>query len=56
MQLLLIVSTLLQVWCSVYCLPKSEDSIFIAVFDPDTKKKNLQYTALDSRISIIRLL
>ncbi|XP_064390459.1 DENN domain-containing protein 3-like [Halichondria panicea] len=42
-----------EVWCSVYCLPKSEDSIFIAVFDPDTKKKNLQYTALDSRISII---
>lgn len=42
-----------QVWCSVYCLPKAEDSIFIAVFDADSKKKSMQYTALDSRVSLI---
>ena len=37
----------------MYCLPKSEGSTFVAVFDPSTKKKCMQYTDLDSRISII---
>ena len=43
----------LQVWCSVYSTPKTEDSTFIAVFDPHTREKQMQYSQLDSRISIM---
>ena len=43
----------MQVWCSVYSVPRSDDSTFIAVFDPQTNEKKMQYTKLESRVSII---
>jgi len=42
-----------QIWCSVYCVPKTKDSTFVAVFDPSSKRKVMQYSELDSRVSII---
>lgn len=42
-----------EVWCSVYSVPRAEDSNFIAVFDPQTRVKKLQYSKLDNRVSII---
>lgn len=49
----LAVSTEDEVWCSVYSIPKSEDSTFIAVFNPHTTEKKMQYSKLDNRVSII---
>jgi len=42
-----------EVWCSVYSIPRSEDSTFIAVFDATTHEKKLQYSKLDNRVQII---
>lgn len=43
----------MQVWCSVYSTPKTDDSTFIAVFDPHSRDKLMQYSNLDSRVSIM---
>lgn len=43
----------MQVWCSVYSIPRCEDSNFIAVFNPHTQEKKLQYSKLDNRVSVI---
>ena len=37
----------------MYAVPRSEDSTFIAVFDPQSREKKLQYNKLDNRVSII---
>ena len=38
---------------SIYSTLKTEDSTFIAVFDPHTREKQMQYSQLDSRVSIM---
>ena len=44
-----------QMWCSarVNSIPRSKDSTFIAVFDPSSHKKKLEFTNLDSRVTLI---
>lgn len=37
----------------MYSIPRSEDSNFIAVFDPYTHTKKMHYSKLDNRVSVI---